>query len=82
VALGVIMAAHGYPAAPRKGDVITGLPRAHGRNPTCRSSMPARSAEDGKTLTSGGRVLCVTAMGRFGAPGAAACAGSVRQIQL
>jgi phosphoribosylamine--glycine ligase len=27
VALGVVMAAHGYPEQPRKGDVITGLPK-------------------------------------------------------
>jgi phosphoribosylamine--glycine ligase len=60
VALGAVMAAAGYPEAPRKGDEITGLPRDaddfhvfHG----------ATALHDGKVQTSGGRVLCVTALG-------------------
>ena len=60
VALGVVMAAAGYPAAPRKGDQITGLPRI------CEDGhvFHAGTAEqDGKIVTSGGRVLCVTALG-------------------
>ncbi|UCH48349.1 MAG: phosphoribosylamine--glycine ligase [Betaproteobacteria bacterium] len=60
VALGVVMAAAGYPASPRKGDEISGLPveleDAH--------IFHAGTAEsDGKIITSGGRVLCVTALG-------------------
>jgi phosphoribosylamine---glycine ligase len=62
-ALGVVMAAHGYPAAPRKGDVITGLP-AHGAEGTELQVFHAGTAQhDGQLLTSGGRVLCVTALG-------------------
>jgi phosphoribosylamine--glycine ligase len=60
VALGVVVAAAGYPMAPRKGDVITGLP------PSAEDLMVfhAGTAEvGGQLLTSGGRVLCVTALG-------------------
>jgi len=59
VALGVVLAAAGYPMNPRKGDAITGLPA---------DSLDAMvfhagtQEQDGKTLTSGGRVLCVTAL--------------------
>jgi phosphoribosylamine--glycine ligase len=59
-ALGVVMAAHGYPLAPRKGDVITGLP------PDAEDAVVfhAGTAMQGDQLvTSGGRVLCVTALG-------------------
>ena len=63
-ALGVVMAAHGYPAAPRKGDAIAGLP-APGAEPPDRYVFQAGTerAEDGTLRTSGGRVLCVTALG-------------------
>ncbi|MGD8788104.1 MAG: phosphoribosylglycinamide synthetase C domain-containing protein, partial [Burkholderiales bacterium] len=60
VALGVVMASAGYPAAPRKGDEISGLPvgleDAH-------VFHAGTSERDGKIVTSGGRVLCVTALG-------------------
>jgi phosphoribosylamine--glycine ligase len=59
-ALGVVLAAHGYPDEPRKGDKIEGLPR-----PTddCRV-FHAGTRKDGKNVvTNGGRVLCVTALG-------------------
>jgi phosphoribosylamine--glycine ligase len=60
VALGVVMAAAGYPASPRKGDEISGLPvdveDAH-------VFHAATTENDGKIVTSGGRVLCVTALG-------------------
>jgi phosphoribosylamine--glycine ligase len=59
-ALGVVLAAHGYPEDPRKGDAISGLPAPQ---PDCRV-FHAGTRMDGKTLvTSGGRVLCVTALG-------------------
>jgi phosphoribosylamine--glycine ligase len=59
-ALGVVLAAHGYPEEPRKGDRIEGLPKA---TPDCRV-FHAGTRLDGKTpLTNGGRVLCVTALG-------------------
>ena len=60
VALGVVMAAHGYPATPRKGDVISGLPAA---TEDLRVFHAGTVADAERTLTSGGRVLCVTALG-------------------
>lgn len=59
VALGVVMAAHGYPLSPRKDDVIEGLP------PDADDAMvfhAGTTLKDGQLLTSGGRVLCVTAL--------------------
>ncbi len=61
VALGVVLAAGGYPENPKKGDAIHGLP-----------SRPLQDAhvfhagtteQDKKVVTAGGRVLCVTALG-------------------
>nr|WP_316639864.1 phosphoribosylamine--glycine ligase [uncultured Roseateles sp.] len=60
VALGVVLAAHGYPLTPRKGDAITGIPAA--TEDAC--VFHAGTAEvDGQLVSSGGRVLCVTALG-------------------
>ena len=59
VALGVVMAAAGYPLNPRKGDAITGLPK------DLHDAMvfhAGTTEKDGQILTSGGRVLCVTAL--------------------
>ncbi|MBI2752827.1 MAG: phosphoribosylamine--glycine ligase [Betaproteobacteria bacterium] len=59
-ALGIVLAAAGYPQEPRKGDLIEGLPGATG---DCRV-FHAGTRLDGKgVVTSGGRVLCVTALG-------------------
>ncbi|MDD5031362.1 MAG: phosphoribosylamine--glycine ligase [Rhodoferax sp.] len=59
-ALGVVLAAHGYPAAPRKGDVITGIaPEAE--DACVFHAGTTRQGE--QLLTSGGRVLCATALG-------------------
>ncbi len=60
VALGVVMAAHGYPLTPRKGDAITGLPAEAADAMVFHAGT---SLVDGRTVTSGGRVLCVTALG-------------------
>lgn len=61
VALGVVMAAEGYPEAPRKGDVIRGLSPA-GEDFHVFHAGTALNA-DGDAVTAGGRVLCVTALG-------------------
>ncbi|HSV80378.1 MAG TPA: phosphoribosylglycinamide synthetase C domain-containing protein, partial [Ramlibacter sp.] len=58
-ALGVVMAAAGYPMDPRKGDVIRGLPK---EAPDAMVFHAGTEPRDGQTLTSGGRVLCVTAL--------------------
>lgn len=60
-ALGVVMAAEGYPDRVRKGDVIEGLDRA--------ASLPGKifhagtRLESGKVITDGGRVLCAVGLG-------------------
>jgi phosphoribosylamine--glycine ligase len=59
-ALGVVLAAHGYPEAPRKGDAITGIPAG---TEDCKVFHAGTEVKDGKVLVSGGRVLCVTALG-------------------
>jgi phosphoribosylamine--glycine ligase len=60
VALGVVMAAHGYPMNPRKGDAIAGLP-AEASDAMVFHAGTASAGEG--VVTSGGRVLCVTALG-------------------
>jgi phosphoribosylamine--glycine ligase len=60
-ALGVVMAAGGYPESYRKGDVISGLPGAEAED--CKVFHAGTSERDGQVVTSGGRVLCVTALG-------------------
>ncbi len=67
VAMGVVMAAAGYPMSPRKGDVISGLPSDQSDAMVFHAGTVA---DAGQTLTSGGRVLCVTVL-----------ADSVRQAQ-
>ena len=63
-ALGVVMAAHGYPLHPRKGDVIHGLPAtSDGAAEDAMVFHAGTSRQDNDTVTSGGRVLCVTALG-------------------
>jgi phosphoribosylamine--glycine ligase len=59
-ALGVVMAAANYPDTPRQGDVITGLSKAE---EDAHVFHAGTSMKDGKVVTSGGRVLCVTALG-------------------
>jgi phosphoribosylamine--glycine ligase len=61
VALGVVMAAEGYPDKPRKGDEITGLPRT--TDDDVHVFHAGTELRDGKVLVAGGRVLCVTALG-------------------
>ncbi len=59
-ALGVVLAAAGYPDTPRKGDEITGLPKGL---EDCHVFHAGTAMKDGKVVTAGGRVLCVTALG-------------------
>jgi phosphoribosylamine--glycine ligase len=58
-ALGVVMAAAGYPLNPRKGDAIGGLPKDTDDAVVFHAGTVRK---DGALLTSGGRVLCVTAL--------------------
>ena len=66
-ALGVVLAAPGYPAHPVKGGVISGLPKEADDAAVFHAGT---ALDEGTLLTSGGRVLCVTAL-----------ADSVRQAQ-
>ncbi len=59
-ALGVVLAAANYPDTPRKGDVITGLPK---KLEGAHVFHAGTTMQDGKVVTNGGRVLCVTALG-------------------
>jgi len=59
-ALGVVLAAGGYPDEPRKGEAISGLPKA---TDDCRVFHAGTKLDGKKLVTSGGRVLCVTALG-------------------
>jgi phosphoribosylamine--glycine ligase len=59
-AIGVVLAAAGYPDEPRKGDQILGIPPAAD---DCRVFHAGTRLQDGKLVTNGGRVLCVTALG-------------------
>ncbi len=63
-ALGVVLAAHGYPDAPRKGDVITGLDRVTSDAfPDCKVFHAGTASDADRIVVAGGRVLCVTALG-------------------
>ena len=59
-AIGVVLAAHGYPMNPRKGDAITGLPQDTDDVVVFHAGTQVK---DGQVLSTGGRVLCVTALG-------------------
>lgn len=59
-ALGVVMAAGGYPEAYKKGDVIEGLPTQESED--CKVFHAGTKMIDDKVVTNGGRVLCVTAL--------------------
>ncbi len=61
VALGVVLAAQGYPESPRKGDMIEGLPQEAAPDVHVFHAGTARRGE--QVVTQGGRVLCVTALG-------------------
>ena len=62
-ALGVVMAAHGYPQAPRKGDVITGLTSPGAEGTELQVFHAGTAQHDCRLVVNGGRVLCVTALG-------------------
>jgi phosphoribosylamine--glycine ligase len=76
--LGVVLAAGGYPDAYRKGDVIEGLPAAD--ETACKVFHAGTTTSGDTVLTSGGRVLCVCALGDTIAAAqqqAYACAGRI-----
>lgn len=68
-AVGVVLAAGGYPGSYRKGDVIEGIEAAEATG--CKVFHAGTAEQDGQLVTAGGRVLCVTALGE----GVSAAAG-------
>ncbi len=78
-ALGVVMAAGGYPGSYDKGDVIEGL--ADTDAPNTKVFHAGTALKDGKIVTSGGRVLCVTALGGTVAEAQQQVYDVVRQIR-
>lgn len=58
-ALGVVLAAHNYPDTPRAGDAITGIPADTEDQITFHAGT---KLQDGKVVTSGGRVMCVVGL--------------------
>ena len=58
-ALGVVLAAHNYPDTPRAGDIITGIPTDSEDQITFHAGT---KLQDGKVVTSGGRVMCVVGL--------------------
>ncbi len=60
IALGVVMAAAGYPDAPRKDDVIQGIPA---ETPECLTFHAGTTIDNGQLRVTGGRVLCVVGLG-------------------
>ncbi len=59
-ALGIVMAAGGYPGDYRQGDIIGGL---NVQEADCKVFQAGTALKDGHIVTNGGRVLCVTALG-------------------
>ena len=59
-ALGVVMAAAGYPDAPRKGDIISGIPAENADSVTFHAGT---ALNNDQLTTTGGRVLCVVGLG-------------------
>jgi len=59
----VVLAANGYPGNPRKGDEITGIDDAHALSGVTVYHAGTRRGEDGRLVTSGGRVLSVCGRG-------------------
>ncbi|KJV32114.1 phosphoribosylamine--glycine ligase [Aquitalea magnusonii] len=61
VALGVVLAAAGYPDAPRKGDVITGLPAETEDSMVFHAGTAFNDSK--QVVSNGGRVLCAVGLG-------------------
>ena len=78
-ALGVVMAAGGYPGAYQKGDVIAGLPETAAAD--YKVFHAGTALKDGAVVTSGGRVLCVTALGATVGAAQKRAYETVRRIQ-
>jgi len=83
-ALGVVLAARGYPENPESGDAIEGLDRVTPEtHPDCKVFHAGTTRDrDGKVRVSGGRVLCVTALGDSVKQAQRAAYATVAEIQF
>jgi phosphoribosylamine--glycine ligase len=82
-ALGVVLAAPGYPESPRAGDTIEGLDRvSSATHPDCKVFHAGTVREDGRIVVAGGRVLCVTALGDSVRQAHAAAYGAIAEIRF
>jgi phosphoribosylamine--glycine ligase len=61
-ALGVVIAAYGYPATPRTGDLISGIPTLAPDSEVQVFHAGSQQNAAGKLVSSGGRILCITAL--------------------
>ena len=77
-AVGVVLAAGGYPGSYPKGDVIEGLPEVE--SPGQKVFHAGTAEKDGQIITAGGRVLCATALGDSVAEAQAAAYRLAEQI--
>ena len=78
-ALGVVMAAAGYPAAPRSGDAIHALPAS---DEELQVFHAGTALQDGQLVTRGGRVLCITALGESVRLAQQRALAAVRQVRF
>ena len=78
-ALGVVMAAHGYPGTPRQDDAISGLPAG---TPELQVFHAGTTLDGGTLKTAGGRVLCITALGDSVRLAQQAALAAVRQVHF
>jgi phosphoribosylamine--glycine ligase len=78
-ALGVVLAAAGYPGSPRKGDAISGL---DAMPEDCKVFHSGTALADGRVVSAGGRVLCVTALGETVRQAQRAAYGAVSAIHF
>ncbi|GAA0354111.1 phosphoribosylamine--glycine ligase [Morganella psychrotolerans] len=77
-ALGIVMAAGGYPGNYRQGDIIDGL---NVQEADCKVFQAGTALKDGQVVTNGGRVLCVTALGNDIAQAQKQAYAALRHIQ-
>ena len=82
-ALGVVLAARGYPDNPAVGDLIEGLDRVTpDTHPDCKVFHAGTAQDRGKVVVTGGRVLCVTALGDSVKQAQRAAYAAVGEIQF
>jgi phosphoribosylamine--glycine ligase len=83
-AVGVVLAAGGYPESYRKGDEISGLPTEYNSDQASRDQKvfhAGTALKDNKVITQGGRVLCATALGETVTKAQASAYQLTHQIQ-